>query len=210
MRKNITLATAVPLALMIGLAACGQNQNPAQEPNSSESAAAETSIAALSLDEAWVKAADDGMTAVFGTLKNDTDTDITLVEAKYPDADMVQLHETVEDDSGATTMREKKGGIAIPAGESVTLEPGGDHIMLMGLKKPIKAGEEISVELVTADDRSVDVTAVAKEYSGAKENYSPEEAEGTADDKGEDHDDMSHDDMDHDDADHEDMDHGDH
>ena len=214
MRKNITLATAVPLALIIGLAGCGQSQSQAQGSATTESATAEANsevdAAALSLDDAWVKAADDGMTSVFGTLKNNTDKDITLVEAKYPDADMVQLHETVEDDSGATTMREKKGGVAIPAGQSVTFEPGGDHIMLMGLTKPIKAGEEISVELVTADDQSIDVTAVAKEYSGAKENYSPDEAEGNADDKSEDEGDMSHEDMDHADMDHEGMDHGDH
>ena len=73
----------------------------------------------------------------------------------------------------------------IPAGESLHFEPGGDHIMIMGLEKAIKPGEQISLDLVTADGETVEVTAVAKEYSGAQEDYSPGEAEGSGDDHSE-------------------------
>ena len=213
MRKNITLAVALPIAVAIGLAGCGHDDSTAagstQTEGSSSSASADSSDSsdsqvdaeALSLDGAWVKAADDGMTAVFGELKNNTDQDITLVEAKYADAKMVQLHETEGDGSGGMSMQEKKGGFTIPAGQTLDLEPGGDHIMIMGLKKAIKPGEQISLDLVTADGDTVEVTAVAKEYSGAQEDYAPGEAEGSSDGENADH-------ADH--GDDEGSDHGDH
>ncbi|HCG55963.1 MULTISPECIES: copper chaperone PCu(A)C [Brevibacterium] len=204
MRKNTTLMTTLSVAAMIGLSACGQS--PASEPE--ETSSSQASADSLSLDNAWVKAADDGMTAVFGELTNNSDKDINLVAAKYDDADMVQLHETLEDNSGGMSMQEKKGGFTIPAGKSLSLKPGGDHIMVMGLAKPIKPGEEISLDLVTADQQTIPVTAIAKDYSGAQENYAPGEADDEGD--GADHKDMDHKDMDHGDKDHDEMDHGDH
>ena len=225
MRKNITLALALPIAVAIGLAGCGQNDSKAAdseqtEGGSSASAnpeATQVDAEALSFDGAWVKAADDGMTAVFGELRNNTDEDINLVEAKYADAKMVELHETEGDGSGGMSMQEKEGGFTIPTGESLHFEPGGDHIMIMGLEKAIKPGEQISLDLVTADGETVEVTAVAKEYSGAQEDYSPGEAEGSGDDHSEHGDHSDHgehgDDGEHagaDSDDHEDSEHGDH
>lgn len=107
-------------------------------------------------------------------------------------------------------MQEKKGGFTIPAGKSLSLKPGGDHIMVMGLAKPIKPGEEISLDLVTADKQTIPVTAIAKDYSGAQENYAPGEADDEGDGSDSDHKDVDHKDMDHGDMDHDEMDHGDH
>ena len=81
----------------------------------------------------------------------------------------------------------------------------------MGLEKAIKPGEQISLDLVTADGETVEVTAVAKEYSGAQEDYAPGEAEGSSDDHsdhGEHGDEGEHAGADSDD--HEDSEHGDH
>ncbi|WP_166974794.1 copper chaperone PCu(A)C [Brevibacterium atlanticum] len=181
MRKNITLDLALPIAVALGLSGCGQSDSQASGTEPSEVAPTQVDATGLSLDHAWVKAADDGMTAVFGELHNSTDRDINLVEAKYSNAEMVQLHETTEDGSGGMSMQEKKGGFVIPAGKSLSLKPGGDHIMIMGLKKAIRPGEQITVELVTADDQTTEVTAVAKEYSGAQEDYAPGEADGADD-----------------------------
>ena len=217
MRKNITLALALPIAVAIGLAGCGQDDSKAasseQTDGSSSSAtsrkASQVDAEALSFDGAWVKAADDGMTAVFGELHNNTDEDINLVEAKYADAKMVELHETEGDGSGGMSMQEKEGGFTIPTGESLRFEPGGDHIMIMGLEKAIKPGEQISLDLVTADGETVEVTAVAKEYSGAQEDYAPGEAEGSGDDHSE-HGDQGDSGNVDDSEGHEDSDHGDH
>ena len=92
MRKNITLAMALPIAVVIGLSGCGQSGSQAadsSQPEASDSASnspasSQVDADALSLDDAWVKAAEDGMTAVFGEVRNNTDHDINLIEAKYP------------------------------------------------------------------------------------------------------------------------------
>lgn len=186
MRKNTILTTAMPIAaasvaLVLGLSGCGQSSTQASGSETTSASSAETAAASLTLDDAWVKAADDNMTGIFGTLTNTTDKDINLVQAKYDGATMVQLHETVDDGTGTMKMQEKKGGFVIKAGQSYTLEPGGDHIMVMGLTRPIKPGEEIDVQLVTADDETIPVKAVAKDYSGAQETYAPGEADAGTD-----------------------------
>ena len=56
-----------------------------------------------------------------------------------------QLHESVEKD-GVATMQPVET-LEIPAGGSVELKPGGYHIMLMGLKAPLKKGDMIMLEL---------------------------------------------------------------
>lgn len=59
----------------------------------------------------------------------------------------VQLHEMVMK-GGVMEMGEVAGGIAIPAGGTVTLAPGGLHLMLMDLPAPLVAGGAVPVTLV--------------------------------------------------------------
>ncbi|MDQ0646374.1 copper(I)-binding protein [Microbacterium natoriense] len=120
---------------------------------------------------AWVKAADEGMSAGFGMLRNSGEQDVTVVSAQTEASSMVELHETVENDAGEMVMREREGGFVIPAGGTLTLEPGANHIMLMDLAKPLKAGDEVAFTLTFSDGSTVDFTAPVKDYSGANENY---------------------------------------
>jgi len=56
--------------------------------------------------------------------------------------------------------------IALPAGQRVELKSGGYHMMLLGLKQPVKAGDSVPLTLVVEDAagkrENVDVRAVAK------------------------------------------------
>ncbi|MCB0908103.1 MAG: copper chaperone PCu(A)C [Nocardioidaceae bacterium] len=91
--------------------------------------------------------ADMGMvTGAFGTLTNNGDTDDALVAAACDVAGMVQIHETVDNGDGGGTMQ-PVDEIAIPAGDTVKLEPGGYHVMLMGLTKELKAGDTVTITL---------------------------------------------------------------
>lgn len=54
-------------------------------------------------------------------------------------------------------MRELEGGLAIPPGATVALAPGGLHLMLMGLKTPLKQGEKVPVTLVFEKAGTIDV-----------------------------------------------------
>lgn len=131
---------------------------------------AEDDANVIDIVDPWVKTADEGMTAAFGELTNNTDETAVLVSVSTDASPMIELHETVESD-GVATMQEKDGGFTIEPGDTLTLEPGGDHIMLMGLSEPIAPGDEVDFTLEFADGTTVDFTAVAKEFAGANEEY---------------------------------------
>ena len=130
-----------------------------------------TNAEALDIEDAWVKAADDGMTAAFGMLTNGSAEPVTLVSVASAASERIELHETVQNDAGAMVMQELPGGFIIPAGDSMELKPGGNHIMLMGLAAPIQAGDEVMFTLTFADGSSRELIAPAKDYSGANEHY---------------------------------------
>ena len=85
----------------------------------------------------------------FGTLVNPCSTDASVTAASSPDFDEVQVHETRLED-GMMRMRQVEA-LAVPAGGSTTLEPGGLHLMLMRPVRPIAAGEEVEVTFALAD-----------------------------------------------------------
>ena len=63
-------------------------------------------------------------------------------------------------------MRELSDGLALPAGKLIELKPGGVHVMLMGLKQPLKTGDTVVLNLVVegADKKreNVEVKAVVR------------------------------------------------
>jgi copper(I)-binding protein len=130
---------------------------------------------AVETADLWVKSSEmsmaGGMTAVFGTLTNTTSSDITLTGAATEVAGLVEIHEMAMID-GEMKMQELDGGLVIPAGQSVVLEPGGNHIMLMELSTAIEAGQEISVTLNFDGAESLTLTGiVAKPSEGGDEEY---------------------------------------
>lgn len=168
MNTRTTTTTRVGLLLAaaaLALTGCASAASPVASPT------AERDGQSVTIADAWVKSAESGMSAAFGTLENTSDHDITLVSAESPASTMLQLHETVANDSGAMVMKEKQGGFVIPAGGSFALEPGGNHIMLMDLTAPLAAGDEATFTLTFPDASTYEFTAPVKDYSGANENY---------------------------------------
>ena len=175
-KKFVSPALSVLAAAALALTGCGPS---ASTPAPSAAAATPASAsAALSVSRPWVKAAPSGMTGGFGVIKNTSDADVTVTGASTPAARMVELHETVAGSAGAMQMQEKDGGFVIPAGGELTLEPGADHLMLMGLAGPITAGTEVTFTLALAGGGTFEFPAVAKDFSGAKENYVEEGGAG--------------------------------
>jgi copper(I)-binding protein len=54
-------------------------------------------------------------------------------------------------------MRNVEDGLPVEAGASLVLEPGGAHLMLVGLEDALKAGEELVLTLEFANAGAVDV-----------------------------------------------------
>ena len=70
-----------------------------------------------------------------------------LVSASSPAAGVVEIHEMAMD-GDMMKMRALPAGVDLPAGKAVEFKPGGIHIMLMDLKKPLSAGDMVAVTLV--------------------------------------------------------------
>jgi copper(I)-binding protein len=131
----------------------------------------------LHMTDGWVRVSEysdhvDGMTGAFATFDNHTDHDITIVGGTAEIAGMVEVHEVVMIDD-EMKMQAKEGGIVIPAGESLTLEPGGLHIMLMGLKQPILVGDKVTMTIDLEGYEDQTVTWDAKTSLSGDEEYEP-------------------------------------
>ncbi|HEX2808642.1 MAG TPA: copper chaperone PCu(A)C [Kineosporiaceae bacterium] len=169
--RTVALTSSVLLTGAL-LAACGASSAATGPASASASAAAATSTAAAGvvLKDAWVKSAPNGMTALFGTFTNPTARDITVVSGTTSAASKIELHEVVMVD-GAMKMRPKTGGFLVRAHGTHELKPGGDHLMMMGLTAPIKAGDTVTATLSLNDGSTVAITAIGKDFAGGNENY---------------------------------------
>lgn len=171
---------AVSSAALIGLAlaGCSATTTPAATtaaPAVSESAVAtEAAEQQLSIVDPWVKATENQMTGVFGTVTNETGAGVQIVSATASTGGMVELHETIVQSDGSSMMQEKEGGFVIPAGGTLELKPGDNHIMLMGLTDVIMPGDEVTITLELGDGSTFEFVAVAKEYTGGMETYAPD------------------------------------
>lgn len=165
-------AVGVLVAALVGtLAGCGTAEAPAGPPSPGVSATV-SATSVFHVRDPWVKAADSGMTAAFGVLVNDGATDATIVGATSSVSPM-ELHEMAMTD-GRMVMRPKADGLTVRAKDVHTLEPSGDHLMLMNLSRPVLPGDQVSITLTFADGRTAQFTAIAKPFVGAGESYDPQ------------------------------------
>ena len=83
--------------------------------------------------------------AAFFSIDNNTDKNIELVAAKSDVAERTELHTHINED-GLMKMRQVEK-VMIKAHERTTLQPGGYHVMLLGLKAPLIEGQTIDLIL---------------------------------------------------------------
>lgn len=97
--------------------------------------------------DAWARATPPGAQngAVYLTIRNTGKTAERLLGAASDRAERTELH-TSETRNGVATMVQLSA-VDLPAGETVRFEPGGRHVMLVGLRQPLKAGERIALTL---------------------------------------------------------------
>ena len=101
----------------------------------------------ISVENAYVREVPPGVptSALFLTLKNTSNTDIALIKVNGDIAKNIELHEHVHKD-GMMEMRQVDK-INVVAKGTTELKPGGFHIMLIGLTKRIKAGDQVKLTL---------------------------------------------------------------
>ena len=101
----------------------------------------------LVISGVWARATvpDVAVGAAYFTVENRGLQPDTLVGASCPDAAETMFHRTTQQ-NGVAHM-EPAGNIQIPPGKTVKIEPGGLHLMLMGLKRPLQAGMLVPLTL---------------------------------------------------------------
>ncbi len=109
--------------------------------------AADYTSGSLRVIQPWARATAPGAASggSFLKIENKGAAD-RLVSASGSVSDEVQLH-SMRMDGNVMRMEKLDKGIEIPAGGSVELKPGGLHIMLIGLKRPLKEGERFPLTL---------------------------------------------------------------
>lgn len=108
----------------------------------------------LVVRDAWVRPAalpeDSGgapvNSAAYLVVENRGGNSDRLVDVGFPGATRVELHESFVDSAGVARMR-RVDAVVVPAGGDARLEPGGLHVMLMGLQAPLVAGDSVDLAL---------------------------------------------------------------
>jgi periplasmic copper chaperone A len=188
-RTSLLLAPIAASALVLSLAACGSDDDTGSSATTAAPAtsmadgmASDTTMAGgdtadmlggdavagdLTVTDAWVRQPAEGQTtsAAYGTITNNGDADVTLVGASVPFDATVEIHETLMGDDGAMQMQEREDGFVIPAGGSFTLEPGGPHIMMIGVD-PADIVDSVEVTMIFDDGTELTVNAPVRELTG--------------------------------------------
>jgi copper(I)-binding protein len=132
---------------MLLLAACGQQGEPQ-----------------IILDKAWARpTVGQAPGAVYVTIDNKGGSPDRLTGAFTHHAAMAMVHQN-EVVNGVARMR-MAGEINIPANDQVEMVPGGTHIMLEGLRAPLRTGDRFDLVLhfKNSGDQTVEVTVAAPE-----------------------------------------------
>jgi periplasmic copper chaperone A len=103
----------------------------------------------LDISDPWSRATPKGASVAAGymTIKNTGSSPDRLIEGSSDVASRFELHEMKMED-GVAKMRPVKGGLEIKPGETIELKPGSFHVMFVGLKKPLSAGDHVKATLV--------------------------------------------------------------
>lgn len=95
--------------------------------------------------DVWARAAATGNSAAYMILRNGGPAADRLVKAESDAAGAVELHKTTME--GSMMKMAPVDGIALPAQGQAELKPGDLHVMLIGLKRELKAGEKLKLKL---------------------------------------------------------------
>lgn len=121
-------------------------------------ALADVTAGPLVISDAWARATPPGARVGGGylTVKNTGAEPDTLVSVASSVSEKTELH-LMKTEDGVMSMRPASEGVEIPAGATLTLEPGGYHVMFIRPKAPFVQGETVPLTLTFAKAGAVDV-----------------------------------------------------
>ena len=128
-------------------------------------------LGALEIGHPWARATPPTAPTGGGylSIKNTGTEPDRLISASSPAAGAVQVHD-MKMEGNVMRMREH-GPLEIKPGETVTLAPGGMHLMMMGLKEPLKQGEKVPLTLVFEKAGKIDVDLVVMAMGASPKHH---------------------------------------
>jgi copper(I)-binding protein len=142
--KTAIATTAIMLLLGLSTLTAHSADKPPVQADASEKPARLPMVS-----DAWARATVPGQSVGAAYMKIDSSYRATLAGIESDVSRSAEVH-TMRHQNGVMQMRAQKQ-FEVPAGQRVELAPGGTHLMLLGLKKPLKAGETIQLNMTFVD-----------------------------------------------------------
>jgi hypothetical protein len=122
------------------------------------------------IDRAWIREAPPGAPAMAGFMAIEGGSrDLEIVAARSADFGRIEIHEMLTED-GVMKMRPIER-LEVPAGARLTLASGAEHLMLFEAKRPLVAGDKVTITLEFSRGDPIDIEfAVAKAAPGKQDD----------------------------------------
>ncbi len=156
--KSTVLASLALVLAGTGLAACGEQQAPPAEKTDSKPGVAVTNGRLV------LPAVAGNPAALYFDIVNSGDDYAVLRKAEVPNAKETMMHETVT--AGGVAQMGPLSPVNLIKGEPVKFEPGGKHVMVMGLDPAPKAGDTTEVTLTFAGGDKLSFNAAVEAPGG--------------------------------------------
>ena len=123
----------------------------------------------VTVKDAWIRGTVQAQKATGAFMTLTSKAPARLVGASSPAAGVVEIH-NMKMENGVMRMF-PVSGVDVPAGQSVKLAPGGYHVMMTGLRKPLAAGEKVPLiltfEMADRKRETVKLSVEVRDLTGA-------------------------------------------
>lgn len=133
----------------------------------------------LTIDHPWARPTSAGMAngAAYMVLRNAGSSADRLVAAASEVAERVELHTHMIDAEGVARMREVEA-VEVPAGGEAAFQPGGLHVMLIGLREPLAEGSSFGLRLTFEQAGETEVTVNVEKPTAAMQGHGQDHGGG--------------------------------
>ena len=142
-RRSTPLASLVSVAILM-LGACGGG-----------------SSGVIEVTDSWAPSTPPNAptAAIYVRIENGTGNDDRLIDVAIDRCEAIELHTTNIDETRIMRMRmATREALAIPAGETLEMVPGGLHVMCIGLDEPFRAGESLDLDIQLESGTRLQIT----------------------------------------------------
>ncbi|MDK8767024.1 copper chaperone PCu(A)C [Corynebacterium freneyi] len=179
MKLHRTTKALVAGSAALALALAGCSSDDAADTTAANGSATTTAAdgteseasAAVTFEDAYIKEkpADKSMTGIFGTLKNNTDEDLEVVDFRVEGLKEGTVFEQHATEDGK--MFKIEGGHTIPANGEKVLAPGDDHLMIMDNDEALEPGQMFTVVLELSDGSTLTQELEVRVQAAGEEDY---------------------------------------